>query len=51
MVMGFDIRTASSDLSAQSKPSFTLHAHDKAVCAIAYHRSVPNVCIFLSLSI
>ncbi|KAL8528628.1 hypothetical protein ACS0TY_006173 [Phlomoides rotata] len=43
MVMGFDIRTASSDLSAQSKPSFTLHAHDKAVCAIAYHKSVPNL--------
>ncbi|KAL2471293.1 Transducin/WD40 repeat-like superfamily protein [Abeliophyllum distichum] len=38
-VTGFDIRTASSD----PKPSFTLHAHDKAVCAISYNSSVPNL--------
>lgn len=43
MVTGFDIRTASSDMSSQSKPCFTLHAHDKAVCAIAYNRLVPNL--------
>lgn len=43
MVTGFDIRTASSDLSSQPKPSFTLHAHDKAVCTIAYNSSVPNL--------
>ncbi|KAL2488919.1 Transducin/WD40 repeat-like superfamily protein [Forsythia ovata] len=38
-VTGFDIRTASSD----TKPSFTLHAHDKAVCAISYNSLVPNL--------
>ncbi|KAI3472797.1 hypothetical protein Pfo_031126 [Paulownia fortunei] len=42
-VIGFDIRTASSDQSSQPKPSFTLHAHDKAVCTIAYNSSVPNL--------
>ncbi|XP_022880793.1 uncharacterized WD repeat-containing protein C17D11.16-like [Olea europaea var. sylvestris] len=39
MVMGFDIRTASSD----PKPSFTLHAHDKKVCTISYNSLVPNL--------
>lgn len=43
MVTGYDIRTASSDVSSQSKPCFTLHAHDKAVCAIAYNRLAPNL--------
>ncbi|XP_057788717.1 uncharacterized protein LOC131005698 [Salvia miltiorrhiza] len=43
MVSGFDIRNASSDPSSQSKPCFTLHAHDKAVCAIAYNSLVPNL--------
>ncbi|KAL0437475.1 UNVERIFIED_CONTAM: putative WD repeat-containing protein C17D11.16 [Sesamum radiatum] len=43
MVTGFDIRTASSDLSSPPKPSFTLHAHDKAVSTIAYNSSVPNL--------
>ncbi|XP_051142730.1 uncharacterized protein LOC127259430 [Andrographis paniculata] len=43
MVTGFDIRTASSDASHQPKPSFTLHAHDKAVCAIAYNSKIPNL--------
>lgn len=39
MVTSFDIRTASSD----PKPSFTLHAHDKAVCAVSYNSLVPNL--------
>ncbi|KAL1541949.1 hypothetical protein AAHA92_26100 [Salvia divinorum] len=43
MVSGFDIRNASSDPSSQPKPRFTLHAHDKAVCAIAYNSLVPNL--------
>ncbi|KAG6404277.1 hypothetical protein SASPL_136523 [Salvia splendens] len=43
MVSGFDIRNASSDLSSQPKPRFTLHAHDKAVCAITYNSLVPNL--------
>ncbi|XP_050229690.1 uncharacterized WD repeat-containing protein C17D11.16 [Mercurialis annua] len=38
-IQGFDIRTAKSDL----KPSFTLHAHDKAVCSVCYNPSVPNL--------
>ncbi|CAI9784857.1 unnamed protein product [Fraxinus pennsylvanica] len=38
-VIGFDIRTASSD----PKPSFTLHAHDKAVCTVSYNSLVPNL--------
>ncbi|CAM8933960.1 hypothetical protein QQ045_014643 [Rhodiola kirilowii] len=42
-VKGFDIRTASSDAAVEAKPSFTLHAHDKAVCAVAYSPSVPNL--------
>ncbi|EYU20577.1 hypothetical protein ABFS82_08G084500 [Erythranthe guttata] len=42
-VTGFDIRTASSELSSQLKPSFTLHAHDKAVCTIVYNSLVPNL--------
>lgn len=48
-VSGFDVRTASSDSSSEPKPSFTLHAHDKAVCSIAYSSSVPNVCVFQML--
>ncbi|KAL6527649.1 hypothetical protein OROMI_029460 [Orobanche minor] len=42
-VVGFDIRNASSDVSSQPKPSFTIHAHDKAVCTIAYNSLVPNL--------
>uniref|UniRef100_A0A7N1A3T4 Uncharacterized protein n=1 Tax=Kalanchoe fedtschenkoi TaxID=63787 RepID=A0A7N1A3T4_KALFE len=42
-VKGFDIRAASSDSAAEAKPSFTLHAHDKAVCAAVYSLSVPNL--------
>ncbi|GFP81995.1 periodic tryptophan protein 1 homolog [Phtheirospermum japonicum] len=42
-ITGFDIRNASSDVSSQPKPSFTIDAHDKAVCAIAYNSTVPNL--------
>ncbi|XP_071725365.1 uncharacterized protein [Rutidosis leptorrhynchoides] len=41
-VQGFDIRNASSQAS-ESKPSFTLHAHDKAVCTISYNPAAPNL--------
>ncbi|KAL0391007.1 UNVERIFIED_CONTAM: putative WD repeat-containing protein C17D11.16 [Sesamum calycinum] len=30
-------------ISSPAKPSFTLHAHDKAVSTIAYNSSVPNL--------
>ncbi|XP_071700863.1 uncharacterized protein [Rutidosis leptorrhynchoides] len=40
IVVGFDIRTATS---TEVKPNFTLHAHDKAVCAISYNPAVPNL--------
>ncbi|KAH7837471.1 hypothetical protein Vadar_014264 [Vaccinium darrowii] len=42
-VSGFDIRAAKSDQSSNSKPSFTLHAHDKAVCSISYNPLAPNL--------
>ncbi|KAK1430776.1 hypothetical protein QVD17_13774 [Tagetes erecta] len=42
-VVGFDIRTATSNSSTDLKPKFTLHAHDKAVCAISYNPLVPNL--------
>ncbi|KAK1266792.1 Histone-binding protein MSI1 [Acorus gramineus] len=42
-VQGFDIRAASSNADSGSKPSFTLHAHDKAVCAVSYNPSVANL--------
>ncbi|KAF3440163.1 hypothetical protein FNV43_RR18442 [Rhamnella rubrinervis] len=40
---GFDIRTVTSDPAGASQPSFTLHAHDKAVCTISYNPSAPNL--------
>ncbi|KAF3440723.1 hypothetical protein FNV43_RR19009 [Rhamnella rubrinervis] len=43
MLKGFDIRTATSDPAGASQPSFTLHAHDKAVCTISYNPSAPNL--------
>lgn len=44
IVQGFDVRAAKSDAAAsESKPSFTLHAHDKAVCTVSYNPSAPNV--------
>ncbi|KAF5930384.1 hypothetical protein HYC85_031257 [Camellia sinensis] len=42
-VEGFDIRAAKSDQSSDSKPSFTLHAHDKAVCTVSYNPLAPNL--------
>ncbi|VFQ73573.1 unnamed protein product [Cuscuta campestris] len=42
-VVCFDVRTASSDASADQKPSFTLHAHDKPVSSISYNPAVPNL--------
>ncbi|KAG6766764.1 hypothetical protein POTOM_027936 [Populus tomentosa] len=36
-VQGFDIRAAKSGSASDLKPSFTLHAHDKAVCTISYN--------------
>ncbi|KAF2290773.1 hypothetical protein GH714_015387 [Hevea brasiliensis] len=42
-VQGFDIWAVKSDSPSDSKPSSTLHAHDKAVCRVSYNPSVPNV--------
>ncbi|XP_059460675.1 uncharacterized WD repeat-containing protein C17D11.16-like [Corylus avellana] len=42
-VKGFDVRVAKSNAASESKPSFTLHAHDKAVCAVSYNPSAPNL--------
>ncbi|KAM3708922.1 hypothetical protein ACJW31_02G133300 [Castanea mollissima] len=42
-VQGFDVRAAKSDATSQLKPSFTLHAHDKAVCTVSYNPSAPNL--------
>ncbi|KDP33212.1 hypothetical protein JCGZ_12734 [Jatropha curcas] len=42
-VQGFDVRTASSNSASDLKPSFTLHAHDKAVCSVSFNPSVPNL--------
>ncbi|KAJ6990652.1 hypothetical protein NC653_019038 [Populus alba x Populus x berolinensis] len=42
-VQGFDIRAAKSGSASDLKPSFTLHAHDKAVCTISYNPLTSNV--------
>ncbi|KAL9257166.1 Periodic tryptophan protein 1-like protein [Drosera capensis] len=42
-VQGFDIRAAGSNSGSESKPVFTLHAHDEAVCSISYSPAVPNL--------
>lgn len=42
-VRGYDIRAAKSDQSSESQPSFTLHAHDKAVCSVSYNPAAPNL--------
>ncbi|XP_076936945.1 uncharacterized protein LOC143604307 [Bidens hawaiensis] len=42
-VVGFDIRTATSNSPTELKPKFTLHAHDRNVCAIFYNPLVPNL--------
>lgn len=43
MIQGFDIRAASSNSGSEMKPSFTLHAHDKAASSISFNPSVPNL--------
>ncbi|THU54384.1 hypothetical protein C4D60_Mb10t24520 [Musa balbisiana] len=40
-VQGFDVR-ASSDSGSSSKPTFILHAHDKAASAVSFNRAAPN---------
>eukprot|EP00268_Persea_americana_P054488 TRINITY_DN623_c1_g2_i1.p1 TRINITY_DN623_c1_g2~~TRINITY_DN623_c1_g2_i1.p1 ORF type:complete len:494 (+),score=128.88 TRINITY_DN623_c1_g2_i1:90-1571(+) len=42
-VQGFDIRAAASNPNSELRPSFTLHAHDKAVCTISYNPSAPHM--------
>ncbi|KAK4841101.1 hypothetical protein QYF36_025858 [Acer negundo] len=42
-VKGFDIRTAKSDPTSESPASFTLHAHDKAVCSVSFNPLAPNL--------
>lgn len=42
-VKGFDIRAAKTDAASELTPSFTLHAHDKAVCAVSYNASARNL--------
>ncbi|XP_009801085.1 uncharacterized protein LOC107797017 [Nicotiana tabacum] len=42
-VTSFDIRAASSDSSSATKPSFTIHAHDKAVSSMSFNPLVPNL--------
>ncbi|KAI9160214.1 hypothetical protein LWI28_006238 [Acer negundo] len=42
-VKGFDIRTAKSDPTSESPASFTLHAHDKAVCSVSYNPLASNL--------
>lgn len=43
MVTSFDIRASSSNKSSELQPSFTLHAHDKAVSAVSYNPSIENL--------
>eukprot|EP00262_Sarcandra_glabra_P006546 TRINITY_DN18883_c0_g1_i1.p1 TRINITY_DN18883_c0_g1~~TRINITY_DN18883_c0_g1_i1.p1 ORF type:complete len:523 (+),score=124.44 TRINITY_DN18883_c0_g1_i1:86-1570(+) len=42
-VQGFDIRAAASNSDSACKPSFILHAHDKAVCTVSYNPSAANL--------
>jgi periodic tryptophan protein 1 len=42
-VMGFDIRAATSNSSTDIRPTFTLHAHDKAVSSVCYNPKAPNL--------
>nr|CAD1831043.1 unnamed protein product [Ananas comosus var. bracteatus] len=43
MVQCFDRRAASSNQTSASKPTFTLHAHEKAVTSVHFNPSVPNI--------
>lgn len=42
-VTSFDIRSASSASSSETKPSFTIHAHDKAATSLCFNPLVPNL--------
>ncbi|KAI6695876.1 hypothetical protein NL676_023586 [Syzygium grande] len=42
-IRGFDIRAATPNSASESRPSFTLHAHEKAVSTISYNPSAPNL--------
>ncbi|XP_073004233.1 uncharacterized WD repeat-containing protein C17D11.16-like [Typha latifolia] len=42
-VQGFDKRTASSNSSCLSKPTFILHAHEKAISSVSFNPSAPNL--------
>ncbi|MCD7463218.1 hypothetical protein HAX54_050168, partial [Datura stramonium] len=42
-VTSFDIRAASSDSTSETKPSFTIHAHDKAASSLSFNPLVPNL--------
>ncbi|OAY84210.1 putative WD repeat-containing protein C17D11.16 [Ananas comosus] len=43
IVQGFDSRVASSNSSSGAKPTFTLHAHEKAVSSVSFSPSAPNL--------
>lgn len=43
MIQGFDIRAATSNSDSELKPSFTIHAHDKAASSISYNPAAPNL--------
>ncbi|KAF3640446.1 putative protein TPX2-like [Capsicum annuum] len=42
-VTSFDIRAASSDSTSETKPTFTIHAHDKATSSLSFNPLVPNL--------
>ncbi|MCD7453120.1 hypothetical protein HAX54_019778 [Datura stramonium] len=42
-VTSFHIRAASADLTSETKPSFTIHAHDKAVSSMSFNPLVPDL--------
>lgn len=50
MIQGFDIRAATSNSDSELKPSFTIHAHDKAASSISYNPAAPNVIRWLTQS-
>lgn len=41
-VGGYDVRTGTTD-PQQGKALFTIHAHDKAACCLAYNTAAPNL--------
>lgn len=42
-VTSFDIRAATSASTSETKPSFTIHAHDKAASSLCFNPLVPNL--------